>query len=87
VDYTGFNHPGYAYTINQFRGKDAYDTYVQKDHSFNADLIVCHKTVARLEGSSKESQGHSFYDNIKDSKLNQDHEAILAKFDFSKPLI
>jgi hypothetical protein len=54
VDYEGFNHPGYFKTIDQFKGKQISEAYTQKEHSFNADLIICHKTVGKLENSDKE---------------------------------
>ena len=48
LDLTGFDHPGYNHIVDEFQGKDISEAYLQRIHSLNADLIVCHRAIGRL---------------------------------------
>ena len=48
LDLTDFDHPGYNHILNDFIGKDIAEPYSARLHSLNADLVVCHRAIARL---------------------------------------
>jgi len=53
----------------------------------NADLVVCHRAVGRLESSPLQQESKNFYNNIKNNELIKKHEEIVAKFNFEAPLL
>ena len=65
LDLTGFEHPGYNNIIDDFQGKNIADAYSSRLHSLNADLVVCHMTIGRLESSPLSSESKSFYNSIR----------------------
>lgn len=65
VDISDFDHPGYNNILTSFVGKDTYESYIVKTHSTNADLIICHRTIGRLEDSPYDSDSKIFYNSVK----------------------
>ena len=63
LDLTNFDHPGYNNIIDDFQGKNIAEAYSSRLHSLNADLVVCHMAIGRLESSPLESK--SFYNSVK----------------------
>lgn len=51
IDISDFDHPGYNNILDAFLKKDITEAYLSKTHSLNADLIICQRTVGKLEGS------------------------------------
>ena len=49
LDLSDFDHPGYNSIIDEFQGRDLAQAYSTRLHSLNADLIICHRTIGRLE--------------------------------------
>lgn len=87
VDVSDFRHPGYNDIIYQFQGKNMAQAYTARGHSLNSDLIVCHRTIGKLQNCADSKEGKSFYESIRNNKMFQQHESIVAKFDFSAPLM
>lgn len=68
VDVSGFDHPGSNHLLKQFMEKDIAGPYIDRKHSLNADLVLCHRTVGRLE-SSPLLESQDFYNSVKKHQL------------------
>jgi cytochrome b involved in lipid metabolism len=69
IDYTDFDHPGYNDTLDEHLNKDIQSIYHSKNHSFNADLVLCHHIIGKnplalLEDIAK---GKTYYNKILNS--------------------
>ena len=74
MDVDAFNHPGYNNILEQFQGRDMAEPYIARAHSLNADLIVCHRAIARLESSPLQLESKDFYNNVKNHQLIKKHQ-------------
>ena len=82
LDLTEFDHPGYNHIVDEFQGRDIAEAYLLRMHSLNADLIIAHKTIGRLESSKLASESKPFYNSLANNQKIKKHESILTKFDF-----
>ena len=87
LDLTHFDHPGYNHILDDFLGKDIADAYSARLHSLNADLVICHRAIGRLESSPLSSESKSFYTSILNNELIKKHEKVVSKMNFNEPLM
>lgn len=48
VDTTDFIHPGHNKYIQENESKQISESFFKIQHSFNARLVLCHRTIARI---------------------------------------
>jgi cytochrome b involved in lipid metabolism len=87
VDLEGFDHPGYNNILTSFIDKDIYEAYTNKMHSLNADLILCHRTIGKLEDSPFDLDGKTFYNSVKNNEKVKKHQQVLEKYDPKAPIL
>ena len=87
VEYTHFTHPGYNYLIDQLQNKQICHSFYKVSHSPNAELLICHFTIARLHPSPLAEQGQTLWNKVTSSERYRVNAAALKKMDLTRPLM